>query len=144
MTMLAKSPLILPFLLGGTVGCSQLALMAPGLTQVTPIRDLQPQQTVYLQGQVSDRAPFIGSGAYQLQDSTDSVWIVTTEALPNPGETVLIRGQVQYSNLTIEDIDLREIYVIQEERLRSQPTPSESTPSPAKPVDELFMPHKSQ
>jgi hypothetical protein len=131
---------LFPLLLGiGLIGCSPLGNLKVALSNpsVTPIRNLQQQHgqanAVYLKGKVSDRAPFLGSGAYQLQDETGTVWVITNKALPSPGEEIAIQGEVQYQSMAIGSQKLQELYIVELEQLErhSQPT-----------SDDLFLPHK--
>lgn len=148
MLVLFKKPSRLGFfslLLGGLLGCGQLttSFAFPGLASVTSIEQLQQQpnqRTVYLQGKVGDRAPFVGSGAYQLQDSTGTVWVFSEQSLPQPGTEIRIKGQLNYASIPVGEQDLGEVYVIQLQQLEQ---PNQTKP-PAKPVEDLFMPHKSQ
>ncbi|NES84062.1 MAG: DNA-binding protein [Moorea sp. SIO2B7] len=146
---------ILPLLLGGLIGCnhlnnSGLALPnKPNLT-LTYIGELQQQQnrrsTVYLKGKVGNQAPFLRSGAYQLQDSTGSVWVITDQRLPTQGDEVLIEGKVEYQSILVEQQDVGELYVIELKQLEMEKfAPEQPQPQPkptAKPVDDLFLPHK--
>ena len=149
MMILSKRPSqlgLFSLLLGGLLGCGQLTISSfalPGLASVTPIEQLQQQpkqRIVYLQGKVSDRAPFVGSGAYQLQDSTGTIWVFSEQSLPQPGTEILIKGQLNYASIPVGEQDLGEVYVIQ---LQQEQEPNQAKP-PAKPVDDLFLPHKSQ
>ena len=131
----------LSLLLGGLVGCNQLASIAvPALYKTTPIANLQQHQggTVYLEGKVGDRAPLLGSGAYQLQDASGQIWIVTSRRLPAVGDSVLIEGQVNYKRIPVGEQDLGELYVIEVQQLQFEPADE------LLPTDELFFPHKSQ
>lgn len=137
---------LLPLLLGGLIGCNQLAnsgfaFPGRGNLPLTQIGELQQQQNgdsiVYLKGKVGRGAPFLGSGAYQLQDPTGTVWVLTDESLPSQGDEVLIKGQVEYQSIPFGEQELGEFYLVELEQLERQAKP------PAKPVDDLFLPHKS-
>lgn len=135
---------LLSLLLGGLLGCDRLAssLAFSVLTKVTPIGNLQQQQqgqTVYLEGEVGDRAPFLGSGAYQLRDETGEIWVITNGRLPATGSEVSIEGQVSYSNIPVGEQDLGELYIVQVQQLQSES--GDTTPQS---TDELFLPHKGQ
>ena len=56
---------------------------------------------VYLRGKVKSHAPFLGAGAYQLQDNTGSIWVFTTQPLPPLGQDLLIQGKVEYKSILI-------------------------------------------
>ena len=54
---------------------------------------------VHLEGKVTQTAPFIGNGAYQLTDRTGSLWVVTKQSLPKLDRQLTIKGEIQYQNL---------------------------------------------
>ncbi|WP_226883654.1 hypothetical protein [Allocoleopsis franciscana] len=79
---------------------------------------------VYLQGQVTNRAPLLSSGAYQLKDTTGTIWVFTNQTLPNVGDQVSIKGKVQFQSIPIGMQELGEVYVQQKQLLNrkaSQP-----------------------
>ena len=110
----------LTLLLGGLMSCGQLAKIGANVN-VTNIRDLQQNRTnystVYLKGRVENQAPFLGTGAYEVRDATGSIWVITTEALPNKGDEVLIKGEVQYKSIPVGGQDLGEVYVTEIDKL---------------------------
>jgi hypothetical protein len=115
------------FLLGaGLVGCGKLGSLGfggfnLGGGNVTKISDLQQNPnadtTVYLQGQVATRAPFLGSGAYKLQDATGTIWVIADKTLPNVGDTVSIKGQLQFQSIPLDGQELGEVYVQEQDLL---------------------------
>lgn len=121
---------------GGFIGCSNSApLGLSGLSSsaggnVTKIGTIQQNQnaaTVYLQGRVINRAPFLTNGAYKLEDATGTIWVLTNQALPNIGDEVTLVGQVQFQSIPIGGQDLGEIYVQEKRQLEhkaGQPTPT--------------------
>ena len=115
----------LTLLLGGLISCGQLATIGANVN-VTNIRDLQQNRTaystVYLKGRVENQAPFLGTGAYEVRDATGSIWVITTKALPNKGDEVLIKGEVQYKSIPVGGQDLGEVYVTEVEQLQRTPT----------------------
>jgi hypothetical protein len=116
----------LSLLLGGLTAGAQMALFGVN-APVTDIGDLQQKRdinsTVYLQGKVEKRAPFLGAGAYQLQDATGSVWIITNKTLPNQGDEVTIKGDVNYESIPVAGQDLGEVYIKEQEQLQRKPAP---------------------
>ncbi|HEY9835052.1 MAG TPA: hypothetical protein V6D26_31160 [Stenomitos sp.] len=112
----------------GVVGCSHADVLGLGGFHLgnmganpTKIRDI-PQNTnvetiVYLQGQVTNRAPLLGSGAYQLKDATGAIWVFTNQTLPNVGDEVLIKGKLQFQSIPIGVQEFGEVYVQQEQLL---------------------------
>jgi len=74
-------------------------------------REQQTNSTVYVRGKVGKRAPFLGSRAYELQDTTGTIWVVTTEAVPPAGTEMLIKGQVRYQSISLAGQEAGELYV---------------------------------
>lgn len=131
----------LTLLLGGTYGCNRLidfSLALTGQPPVSPIAQLQKPQnstsTVYLQGQVGYRAPFLGSGAYLLSDDTGSIWVITEQSLPKTGEMILIEGQVRYASIPVDEQDLGELIIIEVKQLSAEPDSSLHPDTPPAPT----------
>jgi hypothetical protein len=100
---------------------------------VTKISEIQQNKnatdTVYIQGQVVTRAPFLEAGAYKVQDATGTIWVVT-QTLPNVGDEVLIKGQPKFQSVPVGGQDLGEVYVQEEQQLeRKAVQPGKSLPS---------------
>ncbi|HEY9604742.1 MAG TPA: hypothetical protein V6C85_24270 [Allocoleopsis sp.] len=120
---------------GGLVSCSLLPLSG----NVMKIGDLQKRQKtedrVYLQGQVTNRAPFLTNGAYRLQDSSGAIWVIADQNLPNVGDEVTIEGQLHYQSIPIGGQDLGEVYVLEQKQIGrkagqvSQPVSSQGSPN---------------
>ncbi len=102
---------IVTILLGSLTGC--------GTPQVTiaKISRYKSGKTVYLKGNVTQAAPFIGNGAYQLKDETGNIWVVTKQQLPQLNRELAIKGEIQYQDLPIEQQELGDFYLIELERL---------------------------
>lgn len=117
------------FLLVGLLGCSRPALEA-GQTQFRPeamfstldfstvkISDLQKQKTnftVHLQGKIGAQAPLAGLSAYELEDATGKIWVVTKSAPPAPGTEVKVVGKVRYQRILLNGKDQGSVYIEQE------------------------------
>jgi hypothetical protein len=103
---------ILPAI-GLLAGCTATDRLLPHPT--TPIAQVlqnrEVGKTVHFQGKVTQQAPFIGSGAYQLQDETGKIWIVTSRELPNVGVERTVRGRVQYHSSVIQEREFGEVYI---------------------------------
>ena len=116
-------------LLGGLFSCGKLPQSGFGIfsnpVPVTKIGDIQQNQqsdsTVYLQGKVGSPAPMLGSGAYELQDPTGKIWVLSSEMLPVEGDEVLIQGKVQYQSIPVAGKDLGEVYLQQLQQLERTP-----------------------
>ncbi|MGP0129555.1 MAG: DNA-binding protein [cyanobacterium endosymbiont of Rhopalodia musculus] len=153
-------------LLGEIIGCNRLDFFRIAQIPVTPIDELiqyqQPKEdhqtqetTYYIEGTVVDHAPFMDNGSYKLQDDTGTVWVLTNGILPRRGDSITIKGRVEYQPISIGGQDLGESYIVELEQLETkpqtadqptQPLPSsqpESTSTPDLDVNELLLPHKS-
>lgn len=121
---------------GGLISCS----FAPLGGNVSKIGDIQKRQKtdarVYLQGQVTNRAPFLTNGAYRLQDGSGAIWVIADQNLPNVGDELKIEGQLQYQSIPIGGQDLGEVYVLEQKQIGrkagqlSQPVSSQGSPNP--------------
>jgi peptide subunit release factor RF-3 len=81
---------------------------------VTPIQKITPQNkdtTVYIQGKVEKTAPLIQRKAYQINDSTGKIWVVTNQGNFQIGEQVVLKGNVQYQSIPLAGQEYGEIYL---------------------------------
>ncbi|MEL6383373.1 MAG: hypothetical protein AAFQ89_13155 [Cyanobacteria bacterium J06626_18] len=85
------------------------------LTQpTTPLQDLSDNsvdKTINVEGQVQQHAPLLEGWLYQVADDTDTIWIATATAPPAIGESVRVRGVVQYQQILIGGADIGEYYL---------------------------------
>jgi hypothetical protein len=112
------------FLIGGLCSCGNLtspSLSGNGLkigTNVTPIGKIKPKQDnqaiVYIQGQVEKQAPMIKQWAYQINDSTGKIWVVTNQKNLGEGSQVVIKGKVRYRSIPLAGKELGEVYLEEE------------------------------
>ncbi|MBW4536205.1 MAG: hypothetical protein KME09_19900 [Pleurocapsa minor HA4230-MV1] len=77
-------------------------------------------KTVYLTGKVVRLAPFLGNAAYQIEDATGKIWVVTTQ-IPQSNQQINIKGKVEYQSLPIAEQELGDFYLVELERLSSIP-----------------------
>ena len=120
---------LLLILTSGLLSCGNLPLSQLNLGfNVASIGDIQQKRQVdgevYLRGKVENRAPFVGNAAYQLQDGTGKMWILTKQPLPQLGDEVLLKGEVRYKSITVKELanrDLGEVYVEEMEQLNRTP-----------------------
>jgi hypothetical protein len=111
----------LSLMIAGLWGCTNLVKSGVGVTNIEQIhRDWQKKDTVYLKGTVENRAPFLQSGAYQLQDATGAIWVLTDSTLPNVGEQIIMKGQVTYQSIPIAGQELGEVYIKEIEQLERE------------------------
>ena len=154
---------IFALLVGSLIGCTPINYLGLAQPSITSIGELSPQTStettseeaiIYLEGKVVDNAPFMGSGSYQLQDATGTVWVVTNGPLPQTGETVQITGKVTYQAIPIGGQDMGELYILEVEKLAANAPDRTSTVQPVvdtetqvKPIsqpdpNEFLLPHK--
>ena len=157
----------------GLLGCNPLthwgiALSNTPINAIAEIGQTTAKKTIQIQGKVINIAPLVNRGAYQLSDQTGTIWILTNEALPNPGEDVIVRGQLQYQSIPVGRQDLGEFYLVEMNQspanietaspTNSQiepgapvftppapPLPARTPPPKEEPIlpnEDLFLPHK--
>jgi len=82
---------------------------------ITPIGDLNAQTTglasVYVRGTVRDRAPLLNSTAYQIQDNTGQVWVVTNNSPPESGQTLTIQAKIKSKSIVLQQQHSEEVYL---------------------------------
>ena len=103
-----------------------IAIMVLGLVSCQPsqinIINVEQQKSgkvVYLTGRVTHLAPFLNNGAYQLQDNTDSVWVVTSQTLPKLHSNISIKGKIQYQSLSLAETESGDFYIIELQQLKA-------------------------
>lgn len=92
------------------------------------VADISPKKigrTVYLTGRVVQIAPLIDNAAYQLQDNTGKVWVVTSHNSPQLDRQIKIEGKIEYQSLPFAERELGDFYIIELEQL---PLSAESKP----------------
>lgn len=113
---------------GGLFGCADSNLLGIGgmkignlSANVTTISEIQENQKadgiIYLEGQVANQAPFLAAGAYELQDPTGSIWVITNRTLPKIDDEILIQGQLKFQSIPLAGQDLGEVYIQEQQRL---------------------------
>ena len=109
-----------------------VSISISGCRSVVSIADVQTRPQTYeivrLRGTVRQQLPLFERGAYQLEDPTGTIWIVTEAPLPRLREEVLVRGRVRYEPIAAGDREMGEAYAIELKRLESKPPDLESEP----------------
>ncbi|MBE9047370.1 hypothetical protein IQ255_23715 [Pleurocapsales cyanobacterium LEGE 10410] len=100
-------------LLGSLIGCQA------SLISVEEIAPKKVGRTIYLTGKVVHLAPFIDRAAYQIEDATGKIWIVTDQDLPQLNRQISIKGKVEYQSLPVAEQELGDFYVVELEQLES-------------------------
>ena len=84
---------------------------------IEDIAERKVGKTFYLQGKVIHQAPFLDNSAYQLEDSTGKIWVVTTQNPPPLDRQVQIKGKIQYQSLPFSERELGDFYLIELEQI---------------------------
>ncbi|MBU7584126.1 MAG: hypothetical protein KAF91_14645 [Nostoc sp. TH1S01] len=112
------------FLVTGLCGCAAWRL--PEIkgsnfvfgSNVTPIEEIQAkpnkQATVYIQGKVEKQVPLMKQWAYQINDSTGKIWVITNQSNLQKGTQVVLKGKVSYKSIPIAGQDFGEVYITEE------------------------------
>ncbi len=98
-------------LLGILVGCRSPLISIAGISAS------KIGKTVYLTGKVVHLAPLVDRAAYQVEDATGKIWVVTTQEPPELGQLINIKGKIEYQSLLFAEQELGEFYVIELEQL---------------------------
>ncbi len=112
--------------IGSITGCQasnslEAAISSPKVTPIENISTQTEQSTlIYIRGKVSNRAPFLTDGTYQLTDPTGQIWIRTSEPLPKVGETILVQGKVQAESLSLAGKEEEQSYIIEIKKLQQK------------------------
>jgi hypothetical protein len=106
-----------------SVGVTLLASLVGCRTPVITIVESPKKvgKTIYLTGKVVHLAPFLGNAAYQIEDATGKIWVVTTQTLPRSNQQINIKGKIEYQSLPLAEQELGDFYVVELERLPSLP-----------------------
>ena len=81
------------------------------VTQIQKVTKQNQDTTVYIQGKIEKIAPLIQKKAYQVNDSTGKIWIITNQGNFQVGEQVVLKGNVQYKSVPLAGKEYGEIYL---------------------------------
>lgn len=92
-----------------------LTMLEPGervkISQVSSKRD----RVVQVEGKIKAQAPLMGGQrAYEVQDETGSVWVVTSRAVPATGSQVNVQGKVRLQKIDLAGQDQSTVYIDQQ------------------------------
>ncbi len=108
------------FLVTGLSACSQGGNrginfknfnIGANVTQIQKITQKNQDTTVYIQGKVEKIAPLIKQKAYQINDSTGKIWVITNQGNFQVGEQVVFKGNVHYKTVPLAGKEYGEIYL---------------------------------
>lgn len=109
-----------------TIGCSASPNLPAASNNVitalqsgdrVKIRDVgsKRDRVVQVEGKIKAQAPLIGGQrAYEVQDDTGSVWVVTTQAVPQTGSQVTVQGTVKLQKIDLAGQDQSTVYIEQQ------------------------------
>ena len=87
-------------------------------SNVTPIREIKPKQdnqaVVYIQGKVEKQAPLVKRWAYQINDSTGKIWVVTNQSGLQEESQMVVKGKIRYRSIPLAGKDFGEVYLEEE------------------------------
>ena len=107
---------LLVILLGSLIGCKP-SLISPSLISIDGVFQKKAGKSVYLTGKVTHLAPFVDLAAYQIEDQTGNVWVVTSETPPKVGKMVTIKGKIEYQSLPFDQQELGGFYLVELQQL---------------------------
>ncbi|ELS01303.1 hypothetical protein Xen7305DRAFT_00010060 [Xenococcus sp. PCC 7305] len=81
------------------------------------IANKKKRTTIYVTGKVIKVAPLLGKNAYQIQDDTGNIWVVTAVELPSVGQNIFIKCKIKSQNLSLISQETEELYLVEIERL---------------------------
>lgn len=117
-------------LVSGLSGCASLAQatneinfgLGNNVISIGDAKSSQKQGVVHLQGQVADIVPLMEPWqAYQLQDSSGTVWVITSQAGLRKADNVTITGNLRYQSIPLDRQELGDFYVEEQERTKQTP-----------------------
>lgn len=116
------------FIFGGLVGCSGLGnfsfngIIGKNVTSISNVKSPNNQGTVYLQGRVTKVVPLSEPWqAYQMQDSSGTIWAITSLKGLQIEDKLLIKGNLRYQSIPMETQELGDFYVEEQERIEHTP-----------------------
>jgi len=120
------------------IGCASLGWSKPESSGVQPVNmalstvtiadikqtsanTIAQPKSVQLKGRVSNHAPLLGKSAYELQDTTGSIWVIATEPIPTIGDEVVIQGKLLYQSIPLNGKEQGDSYIEQQQLLQRSP-----------------------
>ncbi len=70
---------------------------------------------VRVSGVVGDRAPLVDALLYELQDSTGSIWVLSSDTTAQPGDRRTVRGRLMFESILIDGDEQGEVYLLSNE-----------------------------
>lgn len=117
-------------LVSGLSGCDSLAQasnainfgLGNSVVSISDAKSSQKQGIVRLQGQVAEIVPLMEPWqAYQLQDASGTVWVITSQPGLRKADNVSITGNLRYQSIPLDRQELGDFYVEEQERTKQTP-----------------------
>ena len=86
---------------------------------INAIADSPKTESIYIKGQVIKVVPLLGNNAYQIQDDTGKIWVITTGSLPSIGQNILIMCNIESQSLSFINQELDELYLVEIEKIEN-------------------------
>ena len=119
------------FIVGSLISCSSSGhfsfnginvKIGRNVTNISNIKSPNNQGTVYLQGRVTNIVPLSKPWqAYQMQDSSGTIWAITSQRGLKITDNVLIEGNLRYQSIPMETQELGDFYVEEQQRIEHTP-----------------------
>jgi len=126
--------MILSLLAIALIGCNRAAESSTPImdiktvqaaTDLSPIAGLEKEANadalIVLKGKIGNRVPLAGETAYELQDDTGIIWVISKPPVPNEGDVVVIRGKRRYQTMRLQGKTQKMPYIEQQEQLQHIP-----------------------
>jgi uncharacterized protein YdeI (BOF family) len=82
---------------------------------------VEPGKVVHLKGKVGKKVPLLGGAAYELKDSTGTIWVLLTGgSAPPPGTEIVIQGKLRYQTISINQQDQGTAYIEQQKQVSKE------------------------
>ena len=98
-------------LLSSLIGCGTSPI------SIEQISEKKIGRNVYITGKVVHLAPFVDNAAYQVEDATGKIWVVTEKDPPIRDRPIHLKGKIQYQSLPFDRQELGDFYLIELEQL---------------------------
>ena len=119
------------------------------ITAIANLTDLDVSQSsdIRIQGTVAQTAPFLNGGAYEITDSTGSIWVITETTPPASGTKIQVAGQLKFHDLQLGSSNFGEIFISEKQTLAPTAIEEQSVnTAPVKPpklnLEPYLLPHK--
>lgn len=113
--------MIIIFLSINLIGCDILTSVnlwhSKKPISINAIAQKNKNRIIYITGKVIKLAPLLGKNAYQIQDDTGNIWVVTTEKLPYIEQNIYIKCKIKSQSLSLGNQELDDLYLVELERL---------------------------